>query len=808
MRARIKHIIILVFMLSSLGGTAQKTVQLTGELINNKSEVLKDIFIEIPASNLSTVTDQNGIFYFDLIPDISYTLIFTSLNYEQKSETISITTDTEIQFLLEEKIIQLPSISIESKNDSFNLRQLRSIENGGLYEGKKSEVINIEKLIGNKATNNARQAFSHVPNLNIWESDNAGLQLDIGGRGLSPKRTTNFNSRQNGYDMSADALGYPESYYNPPLQAVKQIELVRGAAALQYGSQFGGMINFKIKEGNKEKKVNLESINTYGANNFFNTYNSINGQIGKFNYYTYGQYKRGDGWRDNSNFEQIGAYFAGNYAFNSNFKIGVEYTHMNYLSQQAGGLTDEAFLLDPRASNRERNWFKVNWNLFALLMEYKVNEKTKLYSRFFGLASSRSSLGVLETPDLEDPMTFRDLLVGQFRNYGNETRLSYSYKGLANLPNALLVGTRAYSGNTTFSQQFGSDGFDPDFTAIDTSFFERRNSEFNFPNTNLAFFAENIFRITDKFSLIPGFRVEYIDTRSEGFFTNTIKIDAFENFIVETIEDSSEKSRTILLYGIGLSSKFSKQYELYGNATSNYRAINFTDVQIQTNIQVVDPDIVDESGYSFDLGVRKRNSDIFFVETGLYYIIYDNRIGEVIDDGLRLRTNIGSARIFGYELLFELDILEALNKQSNHKLSAFVNGSVNRGVYTEINNRALVGVRSGNRLEDLPIYNAKVGINYAYKSLQLSAQSSWVGQQFSDAANTTSAFKGVFGEIPAYNVLDFSAEYRLNKSWMFSFNLNNALNSLYFTRRAVSYPGPGIIPALGRTWNVSVALNI
>ena len=59
MRARIKHIIILVFMLSSLGGTAQKTVQLTGELINNKSEVLKDIFIEIPASNLSTVTDQN-----------------------------------------------------------------------------------------------------------------------------------------------------------------------------------------------------------------------------------------------------------------------------------------------------------------------------------------------------------------------------------------------------------------------------------------------------------------------------------------------------------------------------------------------------------------------------------------------------------------------------------------------------------------------------------------------------------------------------------------------------------------------------
>ena len=34
-----------------------------------------------------------------------------------------------------------------------------------------------------------------------------------------------FNTRQNGYDMSADALGYPESYYIPPAQAVEKIEV-------------------------------------------------------------------------------------------------------------------------------------------------------------------------------------------------------------------------------------------------------------------------------------------------------------------------------------------------------------------------------------------------------------------------------------------------------------------------------------------------------------------------------------------------------------------------------------------------------
>jgi Fe(3+) dicitrate transport protein len=51
------------------------------------------------------------------------------------------------------------------------------------------------------------------------------LQLSIGGRGLDPNRTSNFNTRQNGYDISADVLGYPESYYATPTEALEEIQL-------------------------------------------------------------------------------------------------------------------------------------------------------------------------------------------------------------------------------------------------------------------------------------------------------------------------------------------------------------------------------------------------------------------------------------------------------------------------------------------------------------------------------------------------------------------------------------------------------
>ncbi|MEO0731331.1 MAG: TonB-dependent receptor [Bacteroidota bacterium] len=803
-----RGLLTIFFLCFSVSLAAQATATLSGRVIDQNRQPVADVLVQTTSADLLTYTDASGAFSLNLAKGRTYTVLFKAINSEQRREQIRLTTDTSIVINLKLVASQLSDVLVRSGADAFGIRQLRAVEDGGLYVGKKTEVINIDKLVGNKAANNARQAFAKVPSLNIWESDNAGLQLDIGGRGLSPKRTANFNTRQNGYDMSADALGYPESYYHPPLQAVQQIEVVRGAGALQYGSQFGGLLNFKLKRGTTEKKIAFESQNTYGANAFFNTYNSLHGQVGKLNYYSYVQYKRGDGWRPNSDFEQVGAYLSTEYKFSDRLKIGLDFTHMNYLSQQAGGLTDEVFAVNPRSSNRERNWFRVNWNLGAILLEYQASDKVKIYNRLFGLAARRTSLGLLETPDLPDPLSNRDLLDGVFRNFGNETRVAINYNSPTEVDNTLLLGARIYRGKTNFSQQFGTAGSDADFTRIDTSFLNRRKSDFDFPNTNLALFAENVFHLTPKLSVVPGVRFEYIDTRVDGIFTNTIRINSFGDFIEEEISEASEANRTVFLYGLGLSHKFNDDYELYANATSNYRAINFTDVQIQANLQVVDPNIRDESGYSFDLGIRKRNFSTFFVEGGLFYILYDNRIGDVIDDDLRVRTNIGAARIFGAELYLEVDILQALKKESKHKISWFVNGSVNRGTYTQINDRALVGVRSGNRLEELPEYNIKSGIAYGIGKLSSSLQFTWIGEQFSDAANTETGFRGVFGKVPIYQVTDLSVRYAISDAANLSFNLNNLFNTIYFTRRAPAYPGPGIIPALGRIWNVTLGVKL
>src|SRR6201994_4765327 len=93
----------------------------------------------------------------------------------------------------------LDSARVHIARPGFGITRLKDVDGAAIYAGKKSEVIVLKDITANTATNNARQIYSKVAGLNIWENDDAGLQLGIGGRGLNPNRVTNFNTRQNGY---------------------------------------------------------------------------------------------------------------------------------------------------------------------------------------------------------------------------------------------------------------------------------------------------------------------------------------------------------------------------------------------------------------------------------------------------------------------------------------------------------------------------------------------------------------------------------------------------------------------------------
>ncbi len=239
---------IFLFLISCSLGFGQ--VELDIWVIDESGKAAANSDVYIQPDKVLLQTDRNGqiIAY---LPKGEKTLTIFKTGYKNEIFTLNLNSDTTLTISL--KLLQTDLEIVEIKleeNAGFGLTRMQSVQGLGIYAGKKNEVLLIDKIDANKATINARQVYARIPGLNIWESDGAGIQLGIGVRGLSPNRTANINVRQNGYDISADALGYPESYYTPPLEAVDRVEFIRGAASLQYGTQFGGMLNFVMKEGN------------------------------------------------------------------------------------------------------------------------------------------------------------------------------------------------------------------------------------------------------------------------------------------------------------------------------------------------------------------------------------------------------------------------------------------------------------------------------------------------------------------------------------------------------------------------------
>ncbi|MBQ0768338.1 MAG: carboxypeptidase-like regulatory domain-containing protein, partial [Bizionia sp.] len=628
MRLKDFKLLAITLLLSSYA-LAQHTI--SGTVIHSDTgEGIAHVQIYNKAKGQLTETNADGSYTFQTDrPQLQ--LVFFSYDFQVEERLVSTENSTQINISLKPLGVTLSEVEISARKEKvFELSRLKDVEGTSIFAGKKTEVVLVDQSMANLASNNARQIFSQVVGLNIYQNDDAGLQLNIGGRGLDPNRTANFNTRQNGYDISADVLGYPESYYTPASEGIKEIQVVRGAASLQYGTQFGGLINFKMKTPNPNKPFELITRNTVGSYGLYTNFTSVSGTKDKLSYYSYFNYKKGDGFRANSEFESKNVFAHMGYQFNDKTSLTGELTYLRYLAQQGGGLSDNMFYADPYQSNRSRNWFQVDWLLYNLKFAHQFSEKTNFTFNFFGLNASRNALGYRSNRvDQADPLKERDLIKGDFKNLGFETRLLSKYKVL-DRDATFLIGAKLYNANNAQQQGPGSDGYGADFNFYNDQFSEYRSqSQFDLPNFNISVFGENILYLNDKVSITPGFRFEHIRTQSEGFYKD-IRLDGAGNVIFdETRQDNQDFNRSFILFGIGGSYKPTAAVEVYGNISQNYRSVTFSDINIVNPTFRINPDITDEEGFTADLGLRGSFKNIVSYDVGVFGLFYNGRIGVV-----------------------------------------------------------------------------------------------------------------------------------------------------------------------------------
>jgi Fe(3+) dicitrate transport protein len=385
-----------------------------------------------------------------------------------------------------------------------------------------------------------------------------------------------------------------------------------------------------------------------------------------------------------------------------------------------------------------------------------------------------------------------------YTSFALEARILHRYS-LGKRNAVLSCGVR-YSDELTKRKQkgIGTNGSDFDLSA---SFY---GVDLRFRTHNYALFAENIFYLNKKFSVTPGVRYEIINSRLSGMMNNATDAVGYSG------------NRHFPLFGMGLQYAVDRNTQLYGNISQAYRPYLYSTITPADRVDKIDPGLKDSKGYDIDFGYRGSYQNILQFDVNLFYLFYGNRVGlqtklDASNNPYLFTTNIGDAVSKGVEAFAELSLSKLLgHNRSYNDLRLFNSFSYTHARYTKgiITKGGMNVDVIGNHVENTPEVMNKTGLQYKLGHFSATIQYSYTGSNYNDAINTVSSSNGVTGLVPAYHLWDLTANWQFMKTYLLSAGINNLSNEKYFNRRITMYPGPGILPADGRSFYVSLSIKI
>ncbi len=684
-----------------------------------------------------------------------------------------------------------------------DITRLPEEQNGFLNTGKKNEVVTLSGANANIAIKTGRQLFAKIPGVFVYDMDGSGNQLNISTRGLDPHRSWEYNIRQNGVIINSDMYGYPASHYSAPMESFEKIELIRGTGSLQYGAQFGGMINYVTKKPDTSKAFTFESINTVGSFNLLSSYNAISGSYKKFSYCAYYYRRHSDGYRDNGQSEANAQFVQLNYQFNSSVSLKAELGRSKYLYHIPGPLNDSMFNADPTASTRSRNYFSPDIYVPSITLNWKLSDRTKINLATSGVFGDRSSVqfdAFANVPDVIDPLSGiyknRQVDIDRFNSRTIELRLLHEYS-IGKLQSKLATGF-IYMNNDLHRKQLGKGtrGTGYDLSLAEAGF----GRDIHFKTNNIALFAENIFQINPRWTISPGIRFENGNSKMSG---------VIKYYTVNPLPTTIKHD--FVLAGISSQYLLDNDNTLYGGISQAYRPVIFKDIVPGSTYEQVDKNLKDAFGYNAEIGVRGKFKHLQY-DISYFRMLYKNRLGTlVLQDNAgqpyTYKTNIGNSRTNGLEMFVQYKFPISNNLFAGLFTStAFIDAKYTTGqISTGTTNKSI----KGNKVEAVPQWISRNGLDILFKGFSCTILYSYTASSFSDALNTvTPPASGAKGFTPSYSVFDFNASFRTNSHFTIRAGINNIFDKQYFTKRPTFYPGPGIWPSDGRNVYVTFGIKI
>jgi Fe(3+) dicitrate transport protein len=694
----------------------------------------------------------------------------------------------------------LREVVVEAARRRDTIGRLPDIQGTAIYAGKKSEVIEVAGLDANLAEKNPRQIFSKVPGVFVYDMDGAGNQVNIATRGLDPHRGWEFNNRKDGFITNSDMYGYPASHFSVPMEAVQRVELVRGTGSLQYGAQFGGMLNYVTKAAEVRDGLAFESINSAGSYGLLSTYNGFSAGNGRSGVYADYTRRESDGYRRNGSTEAEYYSVSVRHEFSPALRVEAGYGRSKYVYRLPGPLTDAMFAADPRQSTRSRNYYSPDIEIPSVGLEWTPSEATTVSLKSSVVLGNRSSVLFDRTAEVPDAVLAatgqqanRQVDIDDYQSRTNTLRVlhRFTWRGREH---ALAAGVETMDNDTRRRQQgVGTTGSDFDLALVRPGW----GRDLRLDSTNVAGFVEQSFSLSDRWRLNAGARVESGRSNMTGLVVG---------YAPGELPNTIRHEFTLL----GLSTEYRVAGgQLYAGYSQAYRPVIFKDIIPSSPLERVDKNLKNARGYTLELGWRGETAMLAW-DVSAFELQYANRMGTIAqsDAGgfFNLRTNIGDSRTRGLEVFVqhqrELGPVRATLFTSTSWMDARYQRATARV------GQANLAV-DGNRVQSVPELISRSGLTLSGGPASLTLLYSYTAESYADALNTrTPSANGAVGLVPSSGVVDLTGSWRFNDHLGLSVSVNNLADRRYFTKRPEFYPGPGVWPSDGRSVVASLRLSL
>ena len=712
----------------------------------------------------------------------------------------------------QEAVSRLSEVLVEAEAESEGEERVQgpflpAVQGTRIYSGKKTSVIDLDRL-PRITNNNYRQALATTPGLFVAEETSP--LLSIGYRGLDPSRVQYTQVLKDGIPITADQFGYPEAYYTPPLDTVDRIEFLRGGAALMYGPQPGGALNYITHRPRTDRPFSFGTTNTFGTDNYWSNFTYVDGTAGRLGYYAYFNHRQTDGFRTSNsavdlNAAQIKLVLDG--TTESRWILTLE----GYEEQhgEPGGLTFETgagavnYNENRNRTSRLYDLFELDRYFASIAWERDFSEATKLTMTAWGGKYTRFSVrqrgggfGTLPTGPTAESTSIENQ---QFYTQGFEGRLRHDY--------ALWGGTHTISGGF---QAYHTHSPREDRRGASEN---ARNGELRNDNDRevwyLPFFVENRFK-WGRLSVTPGLRFENVWQS----VTENLNLDktAAGNPLAD-----EEDYEFVPLFGLGLAYELAAQTELYANVSQSYRPKIYTQAVPTGGTTLVPEDLQESRAVQYEIGFRGRPVTWASWDVSGFLLDFDDQIGTIaLPGGFSTLANVGRAQHYGVEAAGELNIVGLIDATSGpaplatsgkDKAVAETRGSLadRIGSFSLYGNVTLLdaefteGPLEGSTPRSAPDYILRTGVIYRWRDrVEVAMLGTFVDESFSDDANTPERV------LPGYMVWDLTAEAKIYKD-IVSVNagINNLFNEDYYSRIA----NTGIDPAPRRNYYAGFSLT-